>query len=205
MKLTIVAILLFGLSGIASAQDSQKKGGMIGALDEVNGGAARKRPDGGQQLDEKKAPEQKKPEDKKPEDKKPEDKKPEDKKPEPKKPDDKKPEPKKPDESKPISPVEYSIKSGDSLAKVAKDYGMSHQQLLALTGPDGLTNAERLAKARPKLDREVTRNGKPVFLIFPGEKLYLPLKETVTVTATADPIETIPAPIVESLPLPRAR
>ncbi len=65
----------------------------------------------------------------------------------------------------------YTIEWGDTLWDIAQANNMSVSQLLALSGPDGMTNQQRLASSSPMTgaSRQFNPN-----LIFPGQQLYLP-------------------------------
>ena len=65
----------------------------------------------------------------------------------------------------------YTIEWGDTLSDIAAAHGMTWQQLLALTGPDGQTNQQLLAGSSPM--QGAARKFDPN-LIFPGQKLYVP-------------------------------
>ncbi len=64
-----------------------------------------------------------------------------------------------------------AIDFGDTLWDIAREHGMTVEQLLATKGADGVTNRDRLAQSSPMVSRG--RKFDPN-LIFPGQKVVVP-------------------------------
>jgi hypothetical protein len=77
---------------------------------------------------------------------------------------------------------DYSIKDGESIARIAQRYGITSRGLLDAVGPDGLTNEQRLEKQAPGLKRDRGY----VYVVRPNEKILVPAKAADTNTPSAN-------------------